>query len=129
VFGKIADIQLFLSESIKKNDTIDPDLQTLVRFSEPRDNIGIKGITSLLKIFERLGKNSEIEDVIDALWSITKEIQGYQYPEPTLYNWDFDYDVDDWRKLVKLQLQHPNETLDAAYKREKLSIRRYRKNR
>jgi hypothetical protein len=116
-----------LSESIKKSDLADRDLLTIERFSDPLNNIGIKQLMAHLKIFTHLGKKKEIEDVIDALWSITKEIQGYQYPESGLYNWDFDYGVDDWRKLVKLQSQHPNETLYAAYKREKSLNRRHGK--
>jgi hypothetical protein len=60
---------------------------------------------------KKLDMENEITDVIDALWNINKEIQVERYPEPRFYGWDFKYGKDDWRKLVQLQITHPQETL------------------
>ena len=73
--------------------------------------------------YAKLNMEKLIEPVIDSLWKIQKygsREQGgllpYIYPEPKIYKWPFSYgsgpESDDWRKLLYLQRQHPEETYE-----------------
>ena len=84
-------------------------------------------MTSRLKrctdVYAKLNMEKEVEPVIDSLWNFQKygsKNQGgllpYIYPEPKIYKWAFSYGseskADDWRKLLELQSQHPEETYE-----------------
>ena len=61
-----------------------------------------------------------MDPVLDSLWEINKEIQGYAYPEPRLFSWkEFEYYKDDWRKLLALTKKHPKDSL---YEKKKMPI-------
>lgn len=73
--------------------------------------------------YTKLNMEKEIEPVIDSLWKVQKygsREQGgllpYIYPEPKIYKWPFSYasrpESDDWRKLLYIQKQHPEETYE-----------------
>jgi hypothetical protein len=61
------------------------------------------------RAFSEFGMQKEIEPVLDSMWKINSEYKQNAYPEPMLYGWDFGA-TDDWRKLIELQKQHPDET-------------------
>jgi hypothetical protein len=71
--------------------------------------------------YTKLNMEKVVEPVIDSLWKIQKYgstgqggLLPYIYPEPKIYKWPFSYgsgpESDDWRKLLQLQKQHPEET-------------------
>ena len=63
------------------------------------------------EMFGKLGMQKEIECVLDSVWKIYTDYKLYAFPEPHLYNWsNFDYTKDDWRKLIALQKQYPDQT-------------------
>lgn len=73
--------------------------------------------------YGKLNMEKLVEPVIDSLWKVQKygsRQQGgllpYIYPEPKIYKWPFSYgpgpQSDDWRKLLYLQKQHPEETYE-----------------
>jgi hypothetical protein len=83
----------------------------------------LKG-TEYLKSFydeaKKLGLAEEMEPVLDALWAINLDVQEYAYPEPRLFFWEgFRYLKDDWRKLLEVAAEHPEESL---FKMEKMPI-------
>jgi hypothetical protein len=72
---------------------------------------GTEHLQSFVTESKKFGLTQEMEPVLDSLWEINKEIQGYAYPEPRLFSWDFQYYKDDWRKLLELTKKHPDQTL------------------
>jgi hypothetical protein len=32
------------------------------------------------------------------------------FPEEKLYRWNFNYNADNWKKFIELQMQHPDQT-------------------
>jgi hypothetical protein len=73
--------------------------------------------------YAKLNMEKVVEPVIGSLWKIQKygsTEQGgllpYIYPEPKIYKWPFSYgsgpESDDWRRLLYLQKQHPEETYE-----------------
>jgi hypothetical protein len=66
------------------------------------------GAASLMEyrsVFAKFGMKQEIEDVIDSLWKIDKDIQRFVYMEPKALHFKFRYGVDDWRNLLYLTEQ------------------------
>jgi predicted transcriptional regulator len=111
VFTRLADIQLSLSEFLSS-----------VRLGELGGSLSIEFMRRLNGTFRfsashtrytSIGMKEEIENTLDTIWKINLGIQELAYPEPSLYKWeDFVYGKDDWRTLLAVQAQHPNETLD-----------------
>jgi hypothetical protein len=64
----------------------------------------LRGSASLLEfqaIYEKVGMKQEIDDVIDSLWNIDKDIRHLAYKEKEMWGLDLKED-DDWRKLLTL---------------------------
>jgi hypothetical protein len=68
-----------------------------------------RNIIEYYEIFSKFEMQKEIEPVLDSMWKINSEYKQNAYPEPMLYGWNFG-EKDDWRKLIELQKQHPDET-------------------
>jgi hypothetical protein len=65
----------------------------------------IRGADFLLDLqttFNSFGMQREIEPVIDSLWDIDQEIQQLVYKEPKLFGFNFNFKIEDWRKLLEL---------------------------
>jgi hypothetical protein len=68
---------------------------------------------SLLKhkdIFENSNMEKESEELMHSIWNIHKECIQDAFPEPLIYGWEFDYKNDGWKRLIQLQMQHPEQT-------------------
>jgi hypothetical protein len=64
----------------------------------------LRGSASLLEyqaIYEEVGMKEEIDEVIDSLWNIDKDIRHLAYKEKEMWGLDLKED-DDWRKLLTL---------------------------
>jgi hypothetical protein len=62
----------------------------------------LRGSASLLEfqsIYEEVGMKQEIDDVIDSLWNIDKDIRHLAYKEKDMWSLNLKED-DDWRKLL-----------------------------
>jgi hypothetical protein len=97
VFLKIADMILKYSKKHRDADfwKLRQDLEIHKR---------LRGAGSLLyfqAIYEDAGMKQEIDDIIDSLWNIDKEIRHLAYKEKEMWGLDFNED-DDWRKLLLL---------------------------
>jgi hypothetical protein len=112
VFSKIADMQARIWEGFKSSPmrNLDDWLKTLFIQERFRGSEGPGPLENHLDSFKILGKEKEIEPVIDSLWKIIGDLQPHIYPEPRTQGWPFKYGEDDWRKLVNLLRQHPESS-------------------
>ena len=75
------------------------------------------------KIYTEIGMKKEIEEMLDLLWKFNKDIQKVLFPEVELYKWDFKYNVDDnWRKLLEIYENNPNQTASNYYLKQNYAI-------
>jgi hypothetical protein len=111
VFKKIADMQIYLFETLKStNIGSHGDMSDIIiPYFETRLNMTSR-LNSYMDVYARFDMQKEIEMLIDSLWEIQGGLRPRIYPEPRLYGWDYKYGVDDWRKLLKLQKEHPEQT-------------------
>lgn len=73
----------------------------------------IRGADFLLDlqiVFNSFGMQREIEPVIDSLWDIDQEIQQLVYKEPKLFGFNFNFKIEDWRKLLELCVLHVEDS-------------------
>jgi hypothetical protein len=65
--------------------------------------------------FVKFGMQKEIESLLDSLWKINFDYQEYAFPEPGIYGWNFKYRDGNynWRKLMKLQKEYPDQTYES----------------
>jgi hypothetical protein len=110
LFSKIASIRVLIAQAFK--DSYSKILH------EKFENITMSRMymtRSLLKhidIFKGLNMEKESEELMESIWNILKECKDDAFPEPLIYGWEFDYENDGWKRLVQLQMQHPEQTYD-----------------
>jgi hypothetical protein len=65
--------------------------------------------------FSKFGMQKEMESLLDTLWKINLDYQEYAFPEPGIYRWNFKYRDNNynWRKLMELQKQYPDQTYES----------------
>ena len=49
---------------------------------------------------KRHGIGKEFENVVDKIWLLNSDVQEYLHPEARLYNLDYEYGKDNWRKYL-----------------------------
>jgi hypothetical protein len=54
----------------------------------------------------------------DLLWEFNKDILKFLLPEIELYKLDFKYEIDDWRKLLEIYENNPDQTIYNYYARK-----------
>lgn len=64
------------------------------------------------ELCSKFGMQKEIESTLDSLWNIKKDYRLESHPEPSIFRWNYDYKRDGWKKLIELQLQHPEQTYE-----------------
>jgi steroid 5-alpha reductase family enzyme len=57
--------------------------------------------------------NYEIQ--FDLLWEF-KDILKFLFPEIELYKWEFNYELDNWRRLFEIYEKNPGQTLQLSYR-------------
>ena len=104
-------MQVRIIESLKSiNPSQGGDANITVLNSKFLDSLyATRNMIESHEIFSKFEMQKEIEPVLDSMWKINSEYKQNAYPEPMLYGWDFEV-TDDWRKLMELQKQHPDET-------------------
>jgi hypothetical protein len=113
VFGKIADLQIYLFDvlrSIKIGNHGDMS-DIIIPSIEARLNMTSR-LNRCIDAYAKLDMQNELEVVIDSLWKIGGSLRYRIYPEPLIFGWNFDYGSDDWRKLFKIQKEHPEQTYE-----------------
>ena len=108
VFSRIFDMQIHISESLNSAPIEMWHDTSFTELIQQRFRSGASGplLENHLHIAKRVGKEKEVESIIDSLWNIIGDLKQYVYPEPRKYGWPFDYDKDDWSKLVSLLRKH-----------------------
>ncbi|MFL6340126.1 MAG: hypothetical protein ACJ72U_01090, partial [Nitrososphaeraceae archaeon] len=47
----------------------------------------------------------------NSMWKIYSDFKLHAFPEPYIYQWhDFDYTNSDWRILIQLRREYPDQT-------------------
>jgi hypothetical protein len=72
---------------------------------------GTEFLKSFLKDAKKLKIEKEAGDILGAIWGINRSIQIRAYPEPRIFDWDFKYGEDGWKKLLALCEKHPAENI------------------
>ena len=107
VISKISDIQFRMKEILSSFKAGNFYLVTLL--SVYQRIYGTANLQRHLNDFKDV-EISEIEPLLDSIWKINKDLLSNSCPEPALYKWDFDYEKDNWEKLLELQGKHPEQT-------------------
>ena len=55
---------------------------------------------------KKKGIAKEFENLVDKIWFINSDVQEYLHPEAQLYNLDYEYGKDNWRKYLHLYRQN-----------------------
>jgi SepF-like predicted cell division protein (DUF552 family) len=108
VFTKISDIQLHIYQVF--GSTLAGNFNPPLLQSAWRKIYSTEHMKEHYENFRRLNMENEISSVLDCIWKMNNECKVAAYPEPILYKWNFNYDNDDWRKILILQKKHPRET-------------------
>jgi hypothetical protein len=108
VFTKISDIQLHIYQVF--GSTLAGSFNPPLLQSALRKIYSTEHMKEHYDSFRRLNMENEISAVLDCIWKMNSECKIAAYPESVLYKWNFNYDKDDWRKLLILQKKHPRET-------------------
>jgi hypothetical protein len=108
VFTRISNIQLYIYQIF--GSTLAGNFNPPLLQSALRRIYSTEYMKEHYEKFRRLNMESEISAVIDCMWKMNSECKFAAYPEPMLYKWNFNYENDDWRKLLILQKKHPRQT-------------------
>lgn len=108
VFTKISNIQLHIYQIF--GSTLAGNFNPPVIQSALRKIYSTEHTKEHYEKFSRLKMKNEISAVLDCIWKMNSECKFAAYPEPLLYKWNFNYENDDWRKLLILQKKHPHQT-------------------
>ena len=103
LFSKIANIRILIAQKLDPYSDNQFEDYATSRMHMTR---------SLLKhkdIFKDLNMELDSEKLMDSIWNIHEECIREAFPEPLIYGWEFDYKNDGWRKLIQLQMQHPEQ--------------------
>lgn len=49
---------------------------------------------------KKKGIDKEYKNLVDKIWLINSDVQEYLHPEAQLYNLDYKYGKDNWRKYL-----------------------------
>jgi hypothetical protein len=107
VISKISDIQFRMSEILSSFNA--GNFYLVTQLSVYQRIYGTANLQRHLNDFKD-AEISEIEPLLDSIWKINKDLLSNSCPEPALYKWDFDYEKDNWKKLLDLQRKHPEQT-------------------
>jgi hypothetical protein len=107
LFSKINDMQFRISEKLRSTKA--GDFYQITQLSVYQRIYRTDKFQRHVEKFNHVGIK-EIDNVLDSLWSIDKDFRQTSFPEPLIYKWDFDYEKDNWKKLLDIQRKHPEQT-------------------
>jgi hypothetical protein len=108
VFTKISDIQIRLYQVF--GSTSAGNFKPFLIQSVLRRIYASENMKNHYENFSQLNMKNEISSVLDCMWKMNSGLKQFAYPEPLIYKWNFNYDVDDWKKLLILQKKYPHQT-------------------
>jgi hypothetical protein len=85
-----------LSENNSRQFNYNPNLPEELVKSENN----ILFFASFLDRCKTLGIDKEFESVVDKIWLINSDVQEYLHPEARLFDLDYEYGKDNWRKYL-----------------------------
>lgn len=107
LFSKISDMQFRMSKIL--SSTKAGDFYRVTQLSVYRRIYATSNFQRHFDEFKSAGIN-EIEPLLDSIWKIYRDFRQISFPEPAIYKWDFNYEKDDWKKILDLQRKHPEHT-------------------
>jgi predicted transcriptional regulator len=66
-------------------------------------------------LYKEIGIQEEVEALFDSLWIFNKDVRKLLFPEIELYKWGFRCEVDDWRNLLEIYKNNPDQTAHNYY--------------
>jgi hypothetical protein len=63
------------------------------------------------RIYKEIGMEKQIDKLLDLLWKFNENIRILLFPEIKLYKWDTKYNVNNWRNLLEIYENNPNQTI------------------
>jgi hypothetical protein len=76
-----------------------------------------KGLSLLMSMYAfrkmslKMGLEKQTDEILDLLWEFNKDILKFLFPEIELYKWEFNYELDNWRRLFEIYENNPSQTL------------------
>jgi hypothetical protein len=62
------------------------------------------------KVYKQIDMENQIDEMLDLLWKFDKDIRKFLFPEIEFYKWDSKYNVHDWRNLLEIFENNPDQT-------------------
>jgi hypothetical protein len=107
LFSKISDMQFRMSEILSSMKA--GDFYRVTQLSVYRRIYATPNFQRHFDEF-KAARINEIEPLLDSIWKIYRDFRQISFPEPALYKWDFNYEKNDWKKLLDIQRKHPEQT-------------------
>jgi hypothetical protein len=70
-------------------------------------------------VYKAISMEKEIEEMFDSLWEFSEDIHIFLFPEIKLYKWDSEYNIRDWRILLEIYENNPDQNAQNYYLLEK----------
>lgn len=115
LFSKIIDMQFRMSKILRSTKA--GDFYPITQLSVYRRIYETEKFQRHLEKFNLVGIKG-IDEVLDSLWDIHKDFRQTSFPEPWIYNWNFDYEKDSWKKLLDIQRKHPEQTYHNSVRKQ-----------
>jgi predicted transcriptional regulator len=63
------------------------------------------------RIYKEIDMEKQIDKMLDLLWKFNEDIRILLFPEIKLYKWDTKYNVNNWRNILEIYENNPNQTI------------------
>jgi len=110
LFSKIASIRTLIAQAFE--DSYSKNLLNKFENIAMSRTYMTQSLLNHKGIFKNANMEKESDELMDSIWNIHKECIQDVFPEPLIYGWEFDYKNDGWKRLIQLQMQHPEQTYD-----------------
>ena len=62
------------------------------------------------RLYEEIGIQKEIAEMLNSLWEFNKDIQDFIFPEIKLYKWNSRYSIRNWKDLLEVYENNMDQT-------------------
>jgi hypothetical protein len=62
------------------------------------------------KVYKQIHLENQIDEMLELLWKFDKDIRKFLFPEIEFYKWESKYNVHDWRNLLEIYENNPEQT-------------------
>jgi hypothetical protein len=108
-FNKLADLRLYVSKTLMQY--FSEIYSQIGNMPTLRETYGTLLFEESLERFNKANLEKESEPLILSMWKIFKDIEWWAFPEPRLYNWNFNYH-EGYKKYLDFCKQYPKQRRD-----------------